>query len=448
MTKTIKNNVKEQVSVFLKEAYSSKYDELEILIESSNNILARFADNDIIQSISQEKTSVRFRVIKDKKTGIASTNDLTEAGLLESFNKSLSVLKFMPKDKALITLFEDKNKFTEEFSYQMKTHEEKAKSIKLAMKYVEQNNMKSAGIDSETVETLTLLNSSGLEKTSSVSQSNFSISITAPTKGWAEETVKDSRSINHLEITKKAVDVALMNKDAISLDAKDYDVVLSPDAATDLFSFLGIYALNGKSFYEKTGAFTELDKKVLGDNISISDNPFHSLKKGFAFDYEGVDKKELELIKNGVIKNIPLDRKYADKLNKETTAHGFTQPNNWGAIPINLVVAKGNSNKEEMIKSTKYGLYVNRFHYSNIINPKDMTFTGMTRDGLFLIEDGKITKAVKNLRFTDSIIRLLNNVEMLSEDRKVTSLFMSPSSSAIVPFMKIKGFKFSSTTEF
>ena len=90
MTKTIKNNIKEQISAFLQEPYLSKYDELEILIESTNNILARFADNDITQSISQEKTSVRFRVIKDKKTGIASTNDLTKEGLLESFNKSLN----------------------------------------------------------------------------------------------------------------------------------------------------------------------------------------------------------------------------------------------------------------------------------------------------------------------------------------------------------------------
>ena len=113
-----------------------------------------------------------------------------------------------------------------------------------------------------------------------------------------------------------------------------------------------------------------------------------------------------------------------------------------------MIVKGGDSSKEEMIKSTKYGLYVNRFHYANIINPKEMTFTGMTRDGLFLIENGKITSAVKNLRFTDSIIRLLNNVEFLSKERYIANEFFDPEFSIILPYMKIKGFKFSSTTEF
>ena len=441
-------NTKEKLSIFFKEPYLNKYDELEILIEGTNNILARFADNDIIQSISQEKTSVRFRVLKDKKTGIASTNDLTELGLLESFNKALSVLEFMPKNEGLLPLFDDSIKFIKDNNYKMRSHEEKAKSIKEALKLVEEKNMKAAGIDSEVVESMTLLNSNGIEKKSFVTESNFSISITEPTKGWAGQIVKNSDDLNHLEITKRAIEIALINKDAVGIEAKEYDVVLSPDAATDLFSFLGIYALNAKGFYEKTGAFTELDKKVIGDNITLTDDPFNKLKSGFSFDYEGVNRKELELIKDGVLVNIPLDREYAEKLNKKTTGHGLTQPNNWGAIPINLVVKSGESSKEEMIKSTKYGLYINRFHYTNIINPKDMTFTGMTRDGLFLIEDGKITKAVKNLRFTDSILRLLNNVESLSKERVVTALFMSPSSSAIIPFVKIKGFKFSSTTEF
>jgi len=440
--------IKEKALIFFSKPYSTQYTELEIMIEGKNNILARFADNDIVQSISQEKTTIRFRIIKDKKEGIASTNDLTEEGLKKCFNKALTVLEFMPKNNDLLPLFSDSIKYSKENNYKIRSHEEKAKSIKEALSIVKKHNMKAAGIDSEVVETLILLNSNGVEKTSFVTESNFSISITEPTKGWAGEIVKDSKSLNHLEITKKAIEIALMNKNAIGIEAKAYDVVLSPDAATDLFSFLGIYALNGKSFYEKTGAFTELNKKVIGENITIHDDPFHELKTGFSFDYEGVNRRALELIKNGELKNIPLDRKYAEKLEKTTTAHALPQPNNWGAIPVNLVIDSGNSSKEEMIKSVKYGLYVNKFHYSNIINPKDMTFTGMTRDGLFLIEDGKITKAVKNLRFTDSIIRLLNNVELLSKERAVTSLFMSPSSSAIIPFVKIKGFKFSSTTDF
>lgn len=440
---------KENISIFFKESYQKEYDDLEILIEKNNNVLARFADNDIIQSVSQEKTEVRFRIIKDGKNGIASTNDLTESGLLNCFNKAISVIKFMPKNEELLSLYEDSKKKVIENPKPIKlSHVERAENIKKALKYVKDNDMKSSGIDTEVYQSLTLLNSKGLEKETFVYASNFSISITEPSKGWAQKIVSDAKEINHLKVAKQAVEIALNNKNAINIEAKEYDVVLSPDAASDLFSFLAWYGFNGKEFYDKTGPFDEFNKKVLGENITITDEPSSELKKGYSFDREGIDKKDLILVENGVLKNVALDRLYAKKLGVKSTGHGLSQPNNLGAFPLSMIVKAGDSSKEEMIKSTKYGLYVNRFHYANIINPKEMTFTGMTRDGLFLIEDGKITSAVKNLRFTDSIIRLLNNVESLSKERYIANEFFDPEFSIILPYMKIKGFKFSSTTEF
>jgi predicted Zn-dependent protease len=441
-------NIKEKVSIFFKKPYLDKYEELEILIENTKNVLARFADNDIIQSVSQEKTNVRFRLLKDKKNGAASTNDLTTKGLEDCFNKALSVLELMPQNNEQLPLYEDNNKVIDESLYVPMNHVHNANEIKKALDYVKENNMKSAGVNTEVNQKIIMLNSKGLEKESSVSAANFSISITKPNKGWAQSIVKNSKLLNPLEIAKKAVRIALMNSNPVSIDAKAYDVVLSPDAANDLFSFLSWYGFNAKAFYEKTGPFDELNKKVLGDNITITDEPLNEIKNGHLFDYEGVDKKNIKLVENGELVGVTLDRLFAHKLNMETTAHGLPQPNSQGTFPLNLVVKEGSSSKEEMIKSTKYGLYVNRFHYSNIINPKNMTFTGMTRDGLFLIEDGKITKAVKNLRFTDSITRLLNNVESLSKERYIANDFMSPEFSVIVPYMKINGFKFTSTTEF
>ncbi len=442
-------NIKDKVSVFFKKTYSENYDELEILIEQNNSVLARFADNDIIQSVNQEKTEVRFRIIKGGKNGIASTNDLSESGLLTCFNKAISVIKFMPTDRNLLSLYEDNRGKSIDIEKVFKlSHEERAMSIKKALNYIKSKNMKSAGVDTEVYQSLTLLNSKGLEKEAFVYAANFSVSITEPSKGWAQEITSDANKINHLEIAKKAVEIATQNKDAVSVEAKEYDVVLSPDAASDLFSFLAWYGFNGKDFCDKTGPFDKLNEKVLGENITITDEPLSDLKKGYFFDREGVDKKDLTLIENGVLKNIALDRFYAKKLGIKSTGHGLTQPNNFGAFPLNMVVKGGDSSKEEMIKSTKYGLYVNRFHYTNIINPKEMTFTGMTRDGLFLIENGKITKAVKNLRFTDSIIRLLNNVEALSKDTYIANEFFDPEFSVILPYMKIKGFRFSSVTEF
>jgi predicted Zn-dependent protease len=128
------------------------------------------------------------------------------------------------------------------------------------------------------------------------------------------------------------------------------------------------------------------------------------------------------------------------------TGHGLPQPNRYGAAPWNMVVTAGDSSLDEMIKSTKRGLLVTHFHYTNLAERRELVLTGMTRDGTFLIENGKIKHPVKNMRFTQSVIEALSNVEMISRDRISASAFFG--GSFVVPSMKINGFNFSSETKF
>ena len=163
------------------------------------------------------------------------------------------------------------------------------------------------------------------------------------------------------------------------------------------------------------------------------------------FDFEGLPVKKVELIKNGIAKNFVTNRWIAKKLEVENNAHAIPLPAQ-GAYPFAMCIAPGESDLNKMIENTEKAILVTHFHYSNIIDPKKLIVTGMTRDGLFLVEDGKITKPLKNMRFTDSVINLFSNIEEISQEREFASGFFG--GGFLVPAMKLSGLHFSSSTDF
>jgi len=141
------------------------------------------------------------------------------------------------------------------------------------------------------------------------------------------------------------------------------------------------------------------------------------------FDYEGVPKEKVMLIENGIAKGVVYDSYTAGIEGIKSTGHGLPAPNSFGPIPLNMFMKEGDSSIEEMIASTQRGVYVTRFHYTNVVEPMTTTITGLTRDGTFLIENGKITKAVKNLRFTNSVLDALSKVSLISKETKLVEGF-------------------------
>ena len=182
-------------------------------------------------------------------------------------------------------------------------------------------------------------------------------------------------------------------------------------------------------------------EKILGDNISIWDDGLDPRGVPSAFDPEGVPKQRVDLIVNGVAKGIVYDSYTAHKEGKESTGHSSGGIGTYGPFASNMFMQPGEHTLDEMIAGTKYGVLVTRFHYSNVIHPTQVLITGMTRDGTFLIEDGRITKPLKNMRFTDSVLRILQNTDMISRD-------LMRQQAAVVPAIRAKGFRFSGATEF
>jgi PmbA protein len=163
------------------------------------------------------------------------------------------------------------------------------------------------------------------------------------------------------------------------------------------------------------------------------------------FDFEGMPKERVDLITNGVAKAVVYDSYTARRDGKESTGHALPAPNTYGPLPSNLFMQSGTHSRDQMLSSVQRGLWVTRFHYVNPLHPLKTVLTGMTRDGTFLIENGAITRGVKNLRFTENILEALARVRMISHDSKLGRGFLG---GIRVPSLLVDGFSFTGVTEF
>jgi len=213
-----------------------------------------------------------------------------------------------------------------------------------------------------------------------------------------------------------------------------------------LVGFLAWVGFGGRALHEGRSCFTGREgQQVAAPTVSIYDDATAPGTLGLTFDFEGVPRSRVDLIRDGIFLGGVYDRRTAKLAGTQTTGHALPPPNPEGPFPLNLFIEPGPSNLEEMIAATERGLLVTRFHYTNIVHQVESTITGMTRDGTFLIEDGQVTKPVKNLRFTQSILEALSHTEMIGRDTELASEFFF--SASRVPALKISSFNFSGRSD-
>jgi len=216
-----------------------------------------------------------------------------------------------------------------------------------------------------------------------------------------------------------------------------------------VMNWLSIIAFGSKAFLEGTSFLVgKLGERSMGENITIYDSIHEPEAEGIPFDFEGTPKQKLILIERGVNRGAVFDRISAKQAGMEPTGHAGPPGSPWGAIPWNVCMAPGDSSLEEMIAGCERGLLITRFHYLNgFLNPREALMTGMTRYGTFLVEGGKIKHAVKNLRWTESMLRAFSNVEAISKAREVVPLGDGGAAFSILPAIYIKGFTFTGVQE-
>lgn len=424
----------------------------EVTVESGSHSTSRFANNSMTQNQAQERSIVSVRVLKGGKQARLTTDDLSPASMRKLVDDAVRTCKFLEKDESLLAIpspprqaYARVNRFdpaTAELS-----PEARAKAVREIIQIASADKLEAAGVIASRAGLVAIGNSKGLFASHKETYTLGSITMNRDgSTGWTKAEEIKFTDLDYKAMARRAADKALANCDPIEVPPGKYRVILEPSAVLDLLMYLS-WDFAATSHLDKLSCFVgRVGEKVFGENISIVDDCTHPLQSGAPFDGEGLVRQKVNLVENGVLKNLVCGRRSAKKMGLKETGHGLSEPNAEGEIPVNLVFSGGDSSLEDMIAGEERAILLTRVWYIREVDPTSKIVTGMTRDGSFLIEDGKIVAALKNLRFNQSLIDLLNNVVKLGPAQRVAG--GEEGNAQVVPAMLIDNFNFSSITTF
>jgi predicted Zn-dependent protease len=427
----------------------SEADETELLIGGGTHALTRFANNTIHQNVAEEGYALSVRTSFGQRTARATTNRFDAESLQRVVAEASSLALQQQPDPELLPMpgpqqYEPVNRYSAETA--SATPEQRAQAAVGAIRVAEVSGQVAAGTFSTGEGMHALLNSRGLAAYYCGSHAEFSFTATAAdSTGWTKKSAPHMREIDPKMLAAEACRIAAASAAPEEIPPGHYTAILSPAAVLDLLGFM-FYDFSGQAVRDQRSFLTgRVGQKIFGENISIADDVYHSLQSGAPFDGEGVARQRLSLVERGVVKELAYSRSSAKHAGVAPTGHGFPLPNEMGEFPMNIVIAGGSDSIDEMIASTDRGILVTRLWYIREVDPYKKILTGMTRDGTFLVADGRVQRGVRNFRFNESLVDLLNCVEMMSPPERSAGEESFP---MVVPAMKARSFNFTEVTKF
>jgi predicted Zn-dependent protease len=433
----------------------SDADETEAYLGGGHSALTRFANNSIHQNVEEMNVSLTVRTVLGKRAGRASTNKLDHDSLVRVIEDAKAIARVSEPDAGMLPVpgpaaTENNDAYVEETA--STTAEQRAAEVGKIVSRAETRGLTAAGKyltgwgslgEYGEKPAFALANSRGHFACYRCSRAEVGATIIAKdSSGWVGTNHHDARRLDIARLGDIATWKAEASANPREVPPGAYTVILEPEAVANLLWFLvwtdGFNALAADE--ERCFATGKVGQKLFGENITIEDDAFHPLHMSRPWDGEGVPKKKIALVENGVLKSLVYDRRTAAKHGVEPTGHGFPAPNLMGAWPTELVVHGGSQSVEDLVRSTERGILVTRFWYNRTVDPMKCIVTGMTRDGTFLVEGGKIVSGLKNFRFNESALEMLNKVEAMSAPERADSI--------VVPAMKVRDFHFTSVTRF
>jgi predicted Zn-dependent protease len=265
--------------------------------------------------------------------------------------------------------------------------------------------------------------------------------------GYASFVSRDPGELNVEALADEAIGKTSRGE-PIQVEPGEYEVILEPYAVSELLSFLGYLGFHALALQEGRSFFCNaFGQRMADEKVTIYDDGLDPGGLQVPFDFEGIPKQKVIFFEEGVAKGVTYDSFTAGREGKDSTGHALIAPNTEGPIPLNLFLKRGDSSLEEMIRSVRKGIYVTRFHYINVVEPMKAVLTGMTRDGTFLIEEGEVKRPIKNMRFTESVLKALSRVSAISKDWRICSEGTVYSrrfvTGVVAPAIKVDGFNFS-----
>jgi len=446
----------------------SSADEVEVLFSGGRFALTRFANNTIHQNVAEENHVVSVRTVFGSRTARASTNKFDDESLREVVRSSENLARVQHPDPDLLPMpdaqaagggagarsipsrhFEQTAAITPEI---------RAEGVKKIVGVADKHKLTTAGVFSSGESWEGIFNSRGLSAWHRQTSAEVSVTMLgADSSGWQKANSPDVANLDPLQLAEMAAKKAVDSAQPRELPAGKYTVILEPAAVLDIVGFMfwdysGMAILDQRSFL--TG---RIGSKLFGDNVTIWDDVTHPLQAGSPFDGEGMLRQQVGLVEKGVVKRVVYARATAERMKRSefkdsvgpmaATGHGFPLPNEIGEMPLNIVFAPCDDPKtiEQMIASTERGILVTRLWYIREVEPFEKMLTGMTRDGTFYVENGRVQGGVRNFRFNESLIHMLSNVEGMSQPARSAG---EESFDMVVPAMKVREFNFTEVTKF
>ena len=439
------------VRLLRKLVQESPADQTEAILLTEDSSLTRFAGSAVHQHVAERNQTVVLRVVFGKKIAVVTTNLFQPSSVRRSLQKAISLAEVQQPNDEFISLPGPRSiPEIETFSKDIRrlTPHQKVKMIKSLLTRAKEKGCKVSGAFSNGEVVLAVVNSLGVEAYQKFS--DLFIHLIVENERSSSYASFVARSPDQLDVDSLAQEALqrTCKEEPIQIEPGEYEVILEPYAVNELLSFLGYLGFHALAVQEGRSFFSNrFGEKMVDEKVTIYDDGLDPGGLQVPFDFEGVPKKKVTFFEKGVAKEVTYDSFTAGREKKDSTGHGLIAPNTAGPIPINLFMKGGESPLEEMIRSVRRGIYVTRFHYTNVVEPMKAVITGMTRDGTFLIEGGEMTRPVKNLRFTESILKALSRVSAISKDRKICSEGTVYSrrfvTGTVVPAIKIDGFYFS-----
>jgi PmbA protein len=462
---------KEQASdIFERVRRFSSADEVEGIVTGSRFALTRFANNTIHQNVEEENSVISIRTNFAGRTARATTNQFDDESLRRAVAASENLARVQAPDPDLLPMPDAQEadgmtggtpvaplcRFFEQTA--AITPADRAEVVKSIVTVAGKHKLTTAGIYSNSESEEGIFNSRGLANWHRQTLAEISITMLAgDSSGWQKANSPDVSNLDSAWLAETAAQKAVESARPREIAPGKYTVILEPAAVLDIVGFMfwdysGVAILDQRSFLND-----RIGTRLFGENINICDDAAHPLQAGSPFDGEGMRRQRVELVENGVVKRVVYARATAQKMKKseyaakvgpiEPTGHGFPLPNEVGEMPMNIVfgVPENPRSVENMIASTERGVLVTRLWYIREVDPYEKIVTGMTRDGTFLVENGKVQCGLRNFRFNQSLISMLSNVEAMSVPVRSSG---EESFDMVVPGMKVREFNFTEATKF
>ena len=448
----------------------SSADEVEAIFTGSRFALTRFANNTIHQNVEEENSVVSIRTNFAGKTARATANQFDEESLRRAVEASENLARVQAPDSDLLPMPDvqeacgrtgeapvaPSSRFFEQTA--AISPADRAEVVRGIVSAAGKHKLTTAGIYSNSESEEGILNCRGLATWHRQTLAEISITMLADdSSGWQKANSPDMRNLDPKWLAETAARKAVESAHPREVAPGKYTVILEPAAVLDIVGFMfwdfsGVAILDQRSFLND-----RIGTKLFGENINIRDDVAHPLQAGSPFDGEGMRRQRVQLVENGVVKRVVYARATAQKMKKseyaakvgtiEPTGHGFPLPNEVGEMPMNIVFGAPEKPRsvDEMIASTERGVLVTRLWYIREVDPYEKIVTGMTRDGTFLVENGKVQCGLRNFRFNESLISMLSNVEAMSVPVRTSG---EESFDMVVPAMKVREFNFTEATKF